>query len=90
MGGVLEGQHGVSGFLQVNTTSHRNGVTTTKLTLSKIYMRITSRAIAIFLNYTDLQRTLYAFIAAETILLHLLQVAECLIAKNGVLIEGQV
>ena len=53
-------------------------------------MRITSRAIAIFLNYTDLQRTLYAFIAAETILLHLLQVAECLIAKNGVLIEGQV
>ena len=60
-------------------------------TLSKIYMRITSRAIAIFLNYTDLQRTLYAFIAAETILLHLLvQVAECLIAKNGVPIEGQV
>ena len=53
-------------------------------------MRITSRAIAIFLNYTDLQRTLYAFIAAETILLHLLHVAECLIAKNGVLIEGQV
>ena len=53
-------------------------------------MRITSRAIAIFLNYTDLQRTPYAFIAAETILLHLLQVAECLIAKNGVLIEGQV
>ena len=52
-------------------------------------MRITSRAIAIFLNYTDLQRTLYAFIAAETILLHLLHVAECLIAKNGVLIEGK-